>query len=139
MAPARAAAVVSGDELELRVGRLAASLGLDARRQVRVGRRLWGAERKIDVVLTNPLDRKRLGIECKFQATPGSAEEKIPTTIQDIAAWPIPGIVVFDGQGFSPHMRAFLVSSGRAVEFVDLEAWLRLFFGLDLDEQLEFK
>jgi hypothetical protein len=30
-------------------------------------------------------------------------------------------------------MRSFLIASGRAVELVDLEAWLRLFFGLSLD------
>jgi hypothetical protein len=76
--------------------------------------------------------RVRLGIECKYQATTGTAEEKIPTTIQDISAWPIPGIVVFEGKGFSPFMRSFLVASGKAVEFEDLEAWLRLFFGLEL-------
>jgi hypothetical protein len=127
-----AAAVGSGGELERKVGDLARSLGLDAAMQVRVGRRVWGAERFIDVVITNPADRRRLGVECKFQGTGGSAEEKIPTTILDIAAWPIPGIVVFEGEGFSAHMRSYLVASGKAVELSDLEAWLRLFFGLEL-------
>ena len=108
-------------------------LGLQAREQFRAGRRIWGSERRIDVVLTDPQSRKRLGVECKFQGTPGSAEEKIPTTLQDIAAWPIPGIVVFDGDGFSNHMRSFLIASGNAVMFADLEPWLRLFFGLELD------
>ena len=127
-----AAAVGSGGELERKVGDLARSLGLDAAMQVKVGRRVWGAERFIDVVITNPADRRRLGVECKFQGTGGSAEEKIPTTILDIAAWPIPGIVVFEGEGFSAHMRSYLVASGKAVELSDLEAWLRLFFGLEL-------
>lgn len=129
----RGAAPTSGDALELEVATLAERLGLQARRQVKVGRRLWGAERRIDVVVTEPASRRRLGLECKFQGVPGTAEEKIPTTIQDIAAWPIPGIVVFSGDGFSPYMRSFLIASGRAVELEDLEAWLRLFFGLPLD------
>ena len=111
---------------------LSESLGLETRKQVKVGRRLWGAERHIDVVVTEPVSRKRLGIECKFQSVTGTAEEKIPTTIQDIAAWPISGIVVFTGDGFSDAMKSFLISSGRAVEFCDLENWLRLFFGLAL-------
>lgn len=128
--PGRAAAVTGGDVLVKRV--VAVDLGLAAREQFRCGRRIWGAERRIDVVLTHPGDRKRLGIECKFQGSQGSAEEKIPTTIQDIAAWPIPGIVVFDGAGFSAFMRSFLVASGKAVELPDLESWLRLYFGLDL-------
>jgi hypothetical protein len=129
----RGAAPSSGDALELEVAALAGRLGLEARRQVKVGRRLWGAERRIDVVVTDPVSRRRLGLECKFQGVAGTAEEKIPTTIQDIAAWPIPGIVVFSGEGFSPYMRSFLIASGKSVELEDLEAWLRLFFGLALD------
>jgi len=121
-----------GKDLETEVAALARSLGLETRMQVKVGRRLWGAERRIDIVLTEPVTRKRLGIECKFQAVAGTAEEKIPTTIQDIASWPIAGLVVFSGEGFSHAMKGFLVSSGRAVEYSDLESWLRLFFGLDL-------
>jgi len=129
----RSSAPSGGDALELEVAALAERLGLEARRQVKVGRRLWGAERRIDVGVTEPASRRRLGLECKFQSVPGTAEEKIPTTIQDIAAWPIPGLVVFSGDGFSPYMRSFLIASGRSVELEDLEAWLRLFFGLPLE------
>jgi hypothetical protein len=129
----RSAAPSGGDALELAVAALSERLGLEVRRQVKVGRRLWGAERRIDVVVTEPNSRRRLGLECKFQSVPGTAEEKIPTTIQDIAAWPIPGLVVFSGDGFSPYMRSFLIASGRSVELEDLEAWLRLFFGLPLE------
>ncbi len=123
---------MTGPELERNVVVLAGALGLESKEQVRLGRRLWGAERRIDVVLTEPMTRKRLGIECKLQNVQGSAEEKIPATIQDIGAWPIPGIVVFSGPGFSATMRSFLIASGRAVEWEDLESWLRFFFGLAL-------
>jgi hypothetical protein len=129
----RGTAPSGGDALELEVANLAQRLGLEVRRQVKVGRRLWGAERRIDVVVTEPTSRRRLGLECKFQGVPGTAEEKIPTTIQDISAWPIPGLVVFSGEGFSPYMRSFLIASGRSVELEDLESWLRMFFGLPLD------
>ena len=129
----RGTAPSGGDALELAVANLAQRLGLEVRRQVKVGRRLWGAERRIDVVVTEPTSRRRLGLECKFQGVPGTAEEKIPTTIQDISAWPIPGLVVFSGEGFSPYMRSFLIASGRAVDLEDLEPWLRLFFGLPLE------
>ena len=106
-------AVTSGADLERAVAALAQTLGLQVRTQVRVARRLWGAERRIDLVLRHPESDRSLGIECKYQGTGGSAEEKIPATIQDIAAWPIPGIVVFDGAGFSANMRAYLHSTGR--------------------------
>jgi len=130
--PGRDAAVLSGNALEDKVAALAESLGLESRRQYRAGRRLWGSERRIDVVLRDKSSRKVLGVECKRQETAGSAEEKIPSTIKDIEAWPIPGLVVFDGPGFSENMRQYLLSTGKAVELSDLENHLRLFFGLEL-------
>jgi len=129
--PGRAAAVISGVELQQAVENLGMQLGLEVRSQVRVGRRLWGSERKIDVVLIHPQSRRSLGLECKFQGGSGSADEKIPATISDIAAWPIQGLVVFAGEGFSRNMRSYLLSTGKAVEFEDLEDWLRLYFGAE--------
>lgn len=125
-----AAAVESGTKLQEAVVELSRRLGLDVREQVRVGRRLWGSERKIDVIVTHRESRRSLGLECKYQGSSGTAEEKIPATISDIAAWPIPGLVVFAGDGFSPNMRSYLLSTGKAVELEDLEAWLTLHFGL---------
>jgi hypothetical protein len=130
--PGLARAVSNGDELVNAVADLGKQLGLESSEQVRVARRIWGAKRHIDVVLTHPGTRKTLGIECKYQAVGGTAEEKIPSTIQDIAAWPIPGIVVFSGAGFTENMKAFLLSTGKAVELSEVEPWLRLFFGLKI-------
>jgi len=84
----------------------------------------------MDVVAIHPETRKILGIECKFQEVPGTTEEKIPTTIQDIKTWPIQGIVVFAGKGISKNMESYLISTGLAVELSELESWLRLFFGI---------
>lgn len=109
---------------------VAQALGLDVETEVYVGRRIWGARRRIDIVVTDRAQRRSLGIEAKYQKSAGSAEEKIPSTIEDIRAWPIPGMVCFYGPGFSGNMRAFLLSSGKAVELADLETWLRLYFVL---------
>ena len=128
--PGRATAVQNGHELKAAVVSLGEKLNLQAKTEVRVGRRLWGAQRCIDVVLTRRDTGKALGIECKFQAGGGTAEEKLPATVQDISAWPIAGLVVFAGEGFSANMRSYLYSTGRAVDLSDLEGWLRLFFGL---------
>jgi len=128
--------VQNGDELVQEVIQMATGLGLETREQFHVGRRIWGANRKIDVILIEPKSRKTLGIECKYQGSGGSAEEKIPATIQDIAAWPIPGLVVFSGEGLTENMKSFLLSTGKAVELDELEPWLRLFFGLALTERL---
>jgi hypothetical protein len=127
-----AKAVTSGDQLKDLVSDLGEKLGLETRQEYKVARRIWGAERHIDVILKNPANGKTLGVECKFQGGAGSAEEKVPATIQDIAAWPIEGIVAFAGDGFTENMRSYLISTGKAVEFKDLEPWLRLFFGLPL-------
>lgn len=126
----RQRSTLSGQQLADEVKQLAERIGLSVRTEVRVGRRLWGAERRIDVVLTDPSTRRMLGIECKYQGGAGSAEEKIPATVADIAAWPIPGIVVIGGSGFSANMRQYLISTGKAVDFEDLEDWLRLYFAL---------
>jgi|SRR5580693_5465080 hypothetical protein len=128
-----AKAVASGEELCKAVCQLGAKLGLEVREQFKVARRLWGAERRIDVILKDPKTTKTLGVECKFQSVLGTAEEKIPSIIQDIEAWPIDGLVVFSGAGFTTNMKSFLISTGKAIELSDLEPWLRLFFGLDLE------
>lgn len=128
--PGRGTAPRQGEELKQRVVKLADKLGLKAETEVRAARRLWGARRRIDVVLKHEESGKVLGIECKFQGTSGSAEEKIPATIKDIEYWPIPGIVVIDGPGFSDNMRGFLMATGKAVWFEDLRDWLSLYFVL---------
>jgi len=131
--PGKATAVKNGDELVKAVVKIAERLGLETKEQFHVARRIWGANRKIDAILIESKSRKTLGIECKYQGGGGSAEEKIPATIQDIEAWPIPGLVVFAGEGITENMKSFLISTGKAVELTELEPWLRLFFGLSLD------
>ncbi len=128
--PGKGTAPKSGDELKRRVVALAESLGLKADTEVKAARRLWRQRRFIDVVIADEKSGKRLGVECKYQASGGTAEEKIPATIQDIAHWPIPGIVVIDGEGFSSNMQGYLMSTGKVVWFDELEDWLRLHFGL---------
>lgn len=128
--PGKGKAVASGAQLEKEVAEIGRALGLNVEEQVAVGRRVWGARRRIDVVLKHPETRVSLGIECKFQGGAGSAEEKIPATLEDIKVWPIRGIVVFSGEGFSVNIKSFLLSTGMAVELVDLRKWLELYFGL---------
>jgi galactitol-specific phosphotransferase system IIB component len=128
--PGRDAASKSGEELKNKVVELARSLGLKVETEVVAARRLWGAKRHIDVVVTHEETGKNLGIECKFQGMAGSAEEKIPATILDISSWPIQGIVVIDGEGFSSNMQGYLMSTGKVVWFDDLREWLKLYFAL---------
>ncbi len=127
--PGRKRAVISGRSTEDEVAQVAYSLGLEIHKQVPVGRRIWGSKRRIDIVLQHPETRRIIEIECKFQGEQGSAEEKIPATVKDIEAWPMAGIIVISGEGFSDNMRSYLYSTGKAVDLEDLEMWLRLYFG----------
>ena len=129
--------IESGRDLERAVVRAGEALGLEAETQVALGQRIWGRDRRIDVVLTRRDTGVMLGVECKFQRVSGSTEEKILATISDIGAWPIRGLVVVHGDGFSPDFKAFVRSSGKAIEFAELDTWLRFYFGLPLERVVE--
>lgn len=76
--PGRATAVKGGTEIESAVAEIARDLGLDVFRQVVVGRRIWGAVRKIDVVLRHPTTHHTIGIECKFQGVAVRRKKRYP-------------------------------------------------------------
>jgi len=128
--PGKDTAPAQGARLEDMVAEIAEAMGLRVRRQVRAGSRLWGNKRRIDILLEHPSSGKVLGIECKVQHTRGTAEEKLPAAVQDIASWPIPGILVIYGAGFSDRMIGFLLSTGKVVQLADLQDWLQLYFGI---------
>ena len=131
--------ISSGGDLERAVALVGEALGLEVETEVYMGDRIWGARRRIDVLLSKPDSERVLGIECKFQRNSGSAEEKIPLTVEDIDDWPIRGIVVVHGTGFSPSFVPFLKGQGRIVEFHRLTEWLRFYFRLSREraEQAE--
>ena len=124
--------IKNSNELIASIVELAKTLGLETREEYNVAKRIWGANRNIDVILRDPRTSKVLGIECKFQKTPGTIEEKLPAIIEDIKAWPMNGIVVYGGEGITVNMKSYLVSTGKALEFGELESWLKLYFGLPL-------
>ncbi len=134
--PGRGTSSKRGRRLEDKVAELALSLGLEVERQVKIGRRIWGSERRIDLIVRKKGTDKVLGIECKYQGVSGTAQEKIVATIKDMQQWPIPGIVVIDGEGFTGGMKGLLFSTGKVIEFADLKDWLCWYFLLDeCDEQ----
>jgi hypothetical protein len=125
--------IKDGNDLVGKIVELGKKLGLETKEEYNVAKRIWGANRNIDVILLDPKTRKVLGVECKYQKTSGTIEEKLPATIEDIKAWPMNGIVVYGGEGITENMKSYLVSTGKALEFDELESWLKLYFGLSLD------
>ncbi len=84
-------------------------------------------------MLREPEQRLRLGIECKYQGVGGTAEEKIPATLQDIEAWAMRGIVVIHGTGFSRDFPAFARASGKVLSFDELADFLVDYFDLPME------
>lgn len=129
--------IKSGADLEKAVAMVGEALGLEVERQVVMGDRIWGPRRHVDVVLSKPDTERMLGIECKYQRSKGTVEEKIPLTVEDMEDWPIRGIVVLHGDGFSRDFRPFLKGRGHIVEFKRLAEWLRFYFRLPRERAMQ--
>ena len=121
--------VSTGAKFERDVENIIQQLGLSLLRQVSMGVSILGRRRVADFVVHDGSGRS-LGIECKFQQTPGSAEDKLVHTITDFDARPIKHILVFGGQGFSKNVKGYLLSTGKAVELDQLRNYLVFYFGL---------
>ena len=68
--------------------------------QARFGQNIYQADWKIDIVLFNA-DKfpDCLVIECKWQASSGSVDEKYPFTVLSLKNLPQPSVLVLDGGG----------------------------------------
>ena len=124
--------IKSGRQLERAVAKVGRAFGLEVYQQHKSGQRIWGRARHIDIMLRDPDQRLRLGIECKYQGVPGTAEEKIPGTIQDMDAWAMRGVVVIHGGGFSENFPAFARASGKVIWFEELPDFLIDYFDLPM-------
>jgi hypothetical protein len=120
----------SGARFEGEVEAVIRTLGLAYLRQAKMGVSILGRQRLVDFVVYDESGRS-LGIECKYQRAPGSAEDKLVHTIEDFDARPIKHVLVFGGEGFSRNIRGYLLSSGKAVELEQLRNYLVFFFGLE--------
>ena len=84
--------------------------GLKIYREVSLGKSIIGKNRKLDILAVHHESARALGIECKYQATPGTADEKIPYTLADLEAMHLPAFVTYAGDGFSVGVRHMLES-----------------------------
>ena len=78
-----------------------ASHGLAVYLEVALGKTVIGKDRFIDVFVVRPDDRKALAIECKYQDSLGTVDEKIPYALADLEALWVPGVLVYAGKGWS--------------------------------------
>ena len=70
---------------------------------------IYGTKWKVDFLLHNVKRRKSLVIECKWQQSPGSVDEKYPYLVANIKSQsPYPAIIILDGDGYKPNAKEWL-------------------------------
>ncbi len=83
--------------------------GLTVYREVSMGKTIIGKNRHLDILVLREATSTVLAIECKYQDTLGTVDEKIPYAIQDMQAMGTPVCLAYAGGGFSSgilHMLA---------------------------------
>jgi hypothetical protein len=98
----------------LYVARRFESRGLKAYREVRVGKTIIAKNRCIDILCVGDGGQKAFAIECKFQDSQGTVDEKIPYALDDLQALPMAGCIAYAGAGFSPGVLHMLAASPHA-------------------------
>jgi hypothetical protein len=78
-----------------------AAHGLVVYVEIALGKTVIGKDRFIDVFVVRPDDRKAVAIECKYQDSLGTVDEKIPYALADLEALWVPGVLAYAGKGWS--------------------------------------
>ena len=96
------------------VARRFASRSLKVYREIEVGKTLHGKKRRVDILCVAEDSQRAFAIECKFQDSQGTVDEKIPYALEDLLALPMAGCIAYAGQGFSDGVRHMLAASRHA-------------------------
>jgi hypothetical protein len=106
---------VNGFEYRQLIGRYVVSTyatrGIDVYEEISLGTSTLGKTRRIDLLLIEKTTGRGLAIECKYQDSAGTADEKIPYALDELRALRIPGAIVYAGGGFSDGVLHLLQSS----------------------------
>ena len=85
--------------------------GLDVYDEVSIGTSMLGKQRRLDLLVLSPATGLALALECKFQDSAGTVDEKIPYAIDDLSSLRMPAAVIYAGDGFSDGVLHLLRSS----------------------------
>jgi hypothetical protein len=88
--------------------------GLKVYREINVGKSIIGKNRRVDVFCVCERTSQAFAIECKFQDTEGTVDEKIPYALDDLQALPMAGCIAYAGKGFSDGVMHMLEASPHA-------------------------
>ena len=105
---------MTGNEYKKLIGRYIVSAygnrGLSVYDEVHLGTSIIGKQRRIDLFVLAQ-DGTALCVECKYQDSCGTADEKIPYALNDLASQRVPGVIVYAGAGFSAGVLHLLQGS----------------------------
>jgi hypothetical protein len=96
------------------VARRFESRGLKVYREISVGKSIIGKNRRVDIFCVSEPLNSAFAIECKFQDSVGTVDEKIPYALDDLLALPMAGCIAYAGKGFSAGVQHMLGASTRA-------------------------
>ena len=88
--------------------------GVQVYEEVPIGTSIIGKQRRVDLLVLQERNQTAYAIECKYQDSPGTVDEKIPYALRDLAAMPLPGVIAYAGSGFSAGVLHLLQGSEHA-------------------------
>lgn len=98
-------------------------------KQVNIGQTIYGTKRNCDFIIFHPVKfPNKLIIECKWQQSGGSVDEKYPFLVLNIKQLDIDTIIVLDGGGFKKGAEDWLRSqaSGCLKKVVNLSEFMQI-------------
>lgn len=78
-----------------------APAGLVVYTEVSLGKTIIGKDRRVDVFVVRQRDSAAIAIECKYQDSQGTVDEKIPYALQDLEAVRVAACLAYAGEGWS--------------------------------------
>ena len=85
--------------------------GLKVYREVKIGKTIIAKNRCIDIFCVSERSNDAFAIECKFQDSEGTVDEKIPYALDDLKALSMAGCIAYAGKGFSKGVLHMLEAS----------------------------
>jgi hypothetical protein len=85
--------------------------GITVYREVYLGKTIIGKNRRMDILILEEATRTAMGLECKYQDTLGTADEKIPYALADLEQIDMPVCLVYAGRGWSSGILHMLRAS----------------------------
>ena len=97
--------------------------------QVVIGHTIYATPRKVDFILHHPSKwPENLVIQCKWQSSTGTTDEKLPFEVNCINHGRLRTIIVLDGGGYRAGAKQWLLGekNNMLVDVVDMRGMVRL-------------